>query len=181
MLKNNTKTVPVSKKTERFRQKKLKSLKKQSVAVAVPVKNTVAASEKARLCVSFGIEAHKLEAVVRTAGGERKIVRFVHRMRGGDIKLVLDILNADVVRLVGLLGFERGQVTPQHEIIALPAACSTLPHTGHTYSLERRILAARLTLMTCSPESSSGTETRSAAASGSRSEMSGKPRPVSLS
>ena len=109
MLKNNTKTAPVSKKTERFRQKKLKSLKKQSVAVAVPVKNTVAASEKARLCVSFGIEAHKLEAVVRTAGGERKIVRFVHRVRGGDIKLVLDILNADVVRLVGLLGFERGQ------------------------------------------------------------------------
>ena len=72
MQKNNTKTALVSKKTERFRQKKLKSLKKQSVAVAVPVKNTVAASEKARLCVSFGIEAHKLEAVVRTAGGERK-------------------------------------------------------------------------------------------------------------
>ena len=109
MLKNNTKTAPISKKTERFRQKKLKSFKKQSVAVAVPVKNTVAASGKAHLCVSFGIEAHKLEAVVRTAGGERKIVRFVHRMRGGDIKLVLDILNADVVRLVGLLGFERGQ------------------------------------------------------------------------
>ena len=105
MQKNNTKTALVSKKTERFRQKKLKSLKKQSVAVAVPVKNTVAASEKARLCVSFGIEAHKLEAVVRTAGGERKIVRFVHRMRGGDIKLVLDILNADVVRLVGLQDF----------------------------------------------------------------------------
>lgn len=99
MLKNNTKTAPVSKKTEQFRQKKLKPLKKQSVAVAVPVKNTVAASGKARLCVSFGIEAHKLEAVVRTAGGERKIVRFVHRMRGGDIKLVLDILNADVVRI----------------------------------------------------------------------------------
>ena len=45
MQKNNTKTAPVSKKTERFRQKKLKSLKKQSVAVAVPVKNTGAASE----------------------------------------------------------------------------------------------------------------------------------------
>lgn len=69
------------------------------MAVAVPVKNTVAAAEKARLCVSFGIEAHKLEAVVRTAGGERKIVRFVHRMGGGDIKLVLDILNARSVRI----------------------------------------------------------------------------------
>lgn len=99
MLKNNTKTDPVSKKQSGFARKKLKSLKKQSVAVAVPVKNTVAVSEKARLCVSFGIEAHKLEVVVRTAGGERKIVRFVHRMRGGDIKLVLDILNADVMRI----------------------------------------------------------------------------------
>ena len=109
MLKNNTKTAPVSKKQSGFAGEKLKPFKKQSVAVAVPVKNTAAAAEKARLRVSFGIEAHKLEAVVRTAGGERKIVRFVHRMRGGDIKLVLDILNADVVRLVGLLGFERGQ------------------------------------------------------------------------
>lgn len=99
MLKNNTKIAPVSKKTERFLQEKLKSLKKQSVAVAVPVKNTVAASEKPRLCVSFGIEAYKLEAVVRTAGGERKIVRFVHRMRGGDVKLVLNILNARSVRI----------------------------------------------------------------------------------
>lgn len=109
MLKNNTKTAPVSKKQSGFAGGKLKPFKKQSVAVAVPVKNTVAAAEKARFRVSFGIEAHELEAVVRTAGGERKIVRFAHRMRGGDIKLVLDILNADVVCLVGLLGFERGQ------------------------------------------------------------------------
>ena len=109
MLKNNTKTAPVSKKRSGFAGGKLKPFKKQSVAVAVPVKNTAAAAEKARFRVSFGIEAHELEAVVRTAGGERKIMRFAHRMRGGDIKLVLDILNADVVRLVGLLGFERGQ------------------------------------------------------------------------
>lgn len=70
MLKNNTKTALISKKTERFCRGKLKPFEKQSVAVAVPVKNTVAASEKARFRVSFGIEAHELEAVVCTAGGE---------------------------------------------------------------------------------------------------------------
>lgn len=70
MLKNNTKTAPVSKKQSGFAGEKLKPFKKQSVAVAVPVKNTAAAAEKARFRVSFGIEAHELEAVVRTAGGE---------------------------------------------------------------------------------------------------------------
>ena len=79
------------------------------MAVAVPVKDTVTAAEKARLGVAFGVEAHELEAAVRAVGGKGEIVRFGHRMRGGNIKLVLDILNAKVVRLIGLLGFERRQ------------------------------------------------------------------------
>ena len=54
-----------------------------------------------------------------------------------------------------------------------------LPQMGQTYSGERRMLAERLALTTCSPLSSSGTEMRRAFASGSSRDTSGKPLPVS--
>ena len=72
-----------------------------------------------------------------------------------------------------------GRVTPQQDATMGPLAWITLPHTGHTYRGERRMLAARLELTTCSPLSSSGTEMDSAPARGSSRDTSGKPRPVS--
>ena len=54
-----------------------------------------------------------------------------------------------------------------------------LPHTGQTYRRLRKRFAERFALVMTSPESSSGRETRSAAASGSNRVMSGGLRAVS--
>ena len=54
-----------------FGVQKLHALCEKSVAVAVPVENAAAAAEKTRFGVSLGVEAHKLEAVVRAVGRAR--------------------------------------------------------------------------------------------------------------
>lgn len=79
------------------------------MAVAVPVENAAAAAEKPRFGVSLGVEAHKLEAVVRAVSREGQVMLLGHRVDGGNVQLVLDVLDRDLVRLVGLLGFERRQ------------------------------------------------------------------------
>lgn len=89
--------------------RKLHALCEKSVAVAVPVENAAAAAEKTRFGVSLGVEAHKLEAVVRAVSREGQVMLLGHRVNGGNIQLVLDVLDRDLVRLVGLLGFERRQ------------------------------------------------------------------------